>query len=123
VRMKKTGIVASALLLVSVVLLFFGHRQHTESPLPFDPKAWKREEPNQRLRMVSDLKPKLMGMTKTQLEGMLGESRTDVGELLPGYRYTYLLGTQQRLLDEDGIWLCIKFQNSLVSDVQVLRGE
>ncbi len=115
--MKIGGIIVAALLLFSVVMLLFGHR--SDSPLQFDSEVWKHQEnSNQRLRMVSDLKPKLMGISKVEVEQLLGTPRKDLGSSNRA-EYFYLLGTEERFLDTDGIWLRIKFKNDCVNDVQV----
>lgn len=119
-RMKTGGIVVTALLLLSVVALLFVHRSES-SPLKFDTKIWKhQEDSNERLRMVSDLKPKLAGISKAEVEKLLGTPRKDVAGLYPA-DYIYLLGTQGRLFDVDGVWLCIKFKDDRVKDVQVMH--
>jgi hypothetical protein len=119
-RRRTGGIVVAALLLYSAVVLLFGHL--SESPIPFDAEVWKhQEDSNERLRMVSDLKPKLMGITKRQVEEMLGEPRKDVAGLCPGHEHTYLLGVVGRLGPDDGIWLCINFENDRVKDVRVVQ--
>jgi hypothetical protein len=119
--MKKIAILAVALVICWAAVLLFAPK--SESPIPFEPEAWRREvDGNKRLRMVDDLKPKLMGIGKQKVEQLLGAPRKDVGTLYPGYEYSYLLGTDRRLLDEDGIWLCIKFEkDDRVIDLQVVR--
>ena len=114
--MKIAGIVLAVVLLFSTVALVFGHR--SETPLLFDREVWKREADNERLRMVSDLTPKLMGISKAQVEHLLGEPVTDVG-LYPGDYFYYVLGTQKKFGDTDGIWLCLKFKNNRVDAVQI----
>ena len=95
----------------------------SDSDVHFDPTAWKKaEDTNERLKMVHDLMSKytLVGMKKEEIEKLLGSPRMDVsGRLLPDYNYVYLLGTKQWLLDEDGVWLCIKLQDNQVRDVQI----
>jgi len=126
-------IVVAALVLFSASALLFVH--DSRSQLPFDAEAWKHaggdserphrisdlwkhQQENLRLKMVTDLKPKLMGICKAEVEQLLGEPVTDVG-LYPGDCYYYVLGTQQRFGDTDGIWLCLKFKNDRVDSVQV----
>lgn len=132
-RTRNVRIVVAALVLFASALLF-GH--HSESQLPFDAEVWKhageddgrphmisdlwkQRDGNVRLRMVSDLKPKLMGITKAEVAQLLGEPVTDVG-LYPG-DYYYVLGIQKKFGDTDGIWLCLKFKNDRVEAVQIVR--
>ena len=115
-RMTAGAIVVAVLVLFSAVVLFAHPR---ESALPFDAEAWNHQgDSNQRLRMVSDLKLKLMRMSKAEVKQLLGEPVTNVG-LYPGDYYYYVLGTQKRFGDTDGIWLCLKFINDRVDAVQV----
>lgn len=119
-KMKTGGIVVAALLSISAVVFLFWH--HSDSPRPFDTQVWKhQQDTNERLRMVDDLKPKLMGLSKAEVEQLLGAPRTDAAGLYRGYEYSYLLGTVGRLLDDDGMWLCIRFKKDRVHDVQVVR--
>lgn len=116
--LKNVGIlVAASLLLLAVGLLL---PNYSDSPIPFDSEVWKhQEDSNERLRMVSDLKPKLIGISKAEVEQLLGEP---AGELEPGYEYSYLLGVHRLFFwPIDGIWLSIKFESGRVSDVQVMQ--
>jgi hypothetical protein len=128
-KIKIAGFAVAAFFICVVGAGFLG--QHSESPLPFDREAWKRqkghEDTNERLRMVGDLKTKLMGISKAEVEQLLG---TPGSELEPvtracrdaGYEYTYLLGVHRVFsCPIDGIWLCINFQSGRVSDVQVMQ--
>ncbi len=103
------------MLLISTVELLVNH--NSESPIPFDSEVWKSQESNERLRMVNDLKPKLMGISKANVEQLLGTPRKDVGNH-PAECF-YLLGTMESFLDTDGVWLRIKYENDRVNDVQV----
>ncbi len=107
----------AVVLLSSAVLLLLAHRSDT--PLQFDTKVWKHQEnSNERLRMVSDLKPKLMGIRREQVQQLLGTPRKDFLRSEPAHFY-YLLGTKERLGDTDGVWLRIKFEKDRVNDIQV----
>jgi hypothetical protein len=118
-RLKTCGIVLASLALLSAAALLFGH--HSDTPLPFNTEVWKQhEDTNERLRMVGDLKPKLVNSSKAEVERLLGTPRRDFDPLHPN-DYYYLLGTQESFLDTDGIWLCLKFENDRVHDVQVFH--
>lgn len=117
VSMKTGCTVTAILLLLASVWLALAHR--SESPLKFDAEVWKhRQDNNERLRMVSDLKPKLMGASKSAVQNLLGTPITNVG-LYRGDYYYYVLGTQERFGDTDGLWLCLKFKNDLVDSLQI----
>jgi hypothetical protein len=129
-------IIVAALVVFSAAALLFG--RSSDSQLPFDTEVWKhqaeddgrpksipdlwkhREADNVRLRMVSDLKPKLMGISKAEVEQLLGTPVKGLESLHPT-NYYYVLGTQERFLDTDGIWLSLKFENDRANDVQVIH--
>lgn len=116
---KNMRTVAGALLLLSAAALVFG--RHSESQIPFDSAIWKHQvNSSERLRMVGDLKTKLISSGREEIEQILGEPRRGFDSLHPN-DYYYLLGTQERLLDTDGIWLRITFQNDRVCDMQVIH--
>lgn len=118
-RLKIIGMILTSVLMFSFFMLFI--RNASESSIPFDAGIWKREEnSNKRLQMVSSLKLRLNGISKAEVERLLGTPRMDVGGLF-GADFVYLLGVQRRLFDDDGVWLCIKFKNDRVSDVQVVK--
>ena len=90
-----------------------------ETQLPFNTEVWNRNgDNNDRLRMVEDLRLKLVGHNKAAVRKLLGEPITDL-QRFPGDYYYYGLGTRKRLFDTDGIWLCIKFRNGQTDVVQV----
>lgn len=113
------GLIVS-LIIFSAAVLTFG--DHPQPPLSFDSQVWKQQEySNQRLRMVDDLKPKLMGLSKRDVEQLLGTPRDDLPRL-EAEEYNYLLGTERPLLiGMDGVWLRIKFESDHVNHVGVWR--
>jgi hypothetical protein len=131
-------IVVAVLILLSFAALLFGHR--SDSQLPFDKKVWQdqeaqedtrsksipdlwkhQEDGNVRFKMVNDLKPKLIGSNKADVEKLLGIPERDFDPINhPGDDY-YLLGTRERFFDTDGLWLWVKFEKDRVDDVQVIH--
>ena len=80
--------------------------------------SWK--DYNVRLKMIDDLKPKLLGISKTEVENLLGKPDPDMNPADYSTDYYYLLGTRERILDTDGLWLHLKFENDHVKDAQVI---
>lgn len=111
-------VITTIVVLFLAALLLFGDRPGT--PIPFDSTDWKEGgNTNERLRMVSDLKPKLMGIPKEEVERLLGAPNNDIGAP-DGGEYYYLLGTVRPLLfGTDGVWLRIKFEKERVNQVQL----
>jgi hypothetical protein len=129
-------IIVAALVLFSAAALLFGRPSDpSDSQLPFDSEVWKhqaeddgrpksipdlwkhREADNVRLRMVSDVKPKLMGISKAEVEKLLGTPMKDVGSLGDPGDYFYSLAVYERFMDTDGVLLHIKFKNDRVTSV------
>lgn len=122
--MSKVKIVVSAIASCCCITAALGYNWYCgNSDFPFDSEIWKQTANNDRLRMVHDLKHKLPGLRKADVEKLLGQPREDaMGNIYPAFDYIYPLGTKKRPFDEDGIWLLIKFTNDAVTDVEVRYG-
>lgn len=109
------------------------------APRPFDKKIWNQQnegeasddkDPNLLsiwtnrnvcLKMFDDLKPKLIGITKKEVEQLLGTPDPNLDEADNPTDYYYLLGTKERILDTDGLWMCHKFKNDRVTQVLMIQ--
>jgi hypothetical protein len=103
----------------------FGYRWYsTNCDIAFDSAEWKMaEDNNDRRRMVHDLmaRHKLVGMTKSDIDKLLGVARMDVyRDSFPGYDYIYQIGTDRTFGDEDWWWLGLKFQDNVVEEARII---
>ncbi len=107
--------------------------------MPFDSTVWKKtfdqpissqnvesdERDNRmypvRLRMVDDLikRYRLEGMSRQDIENLIGKPPPT--DYFRGYDYVYFLGPERGLIRIDSEWLCIKFQNNVVTEARICR--
>ena len=74
-----------------------------------------------RLNMVDDLlrRYKLVGMSRTELEALLGKPPPT--GYFANYDYVYWLGPERGFISIDSEWLCIKFKDDIVIDAKICR--
>jgi hypothetical protein len=91
----------------------------------FDSTAWKAGEGSvhkpTHLRMVDDLlhRYRLQGMPRQEIENLLGKPpETDY---FHDYDYVYWLGPERGFISLDSEWLCIKFENNVVTRADIRR--
>lgn len=92
---------------------------------PFDSTSWKNEQLVNslknpiRLRMIDDLfkKHNLVGMSKNQIDDLLGVSKPTFRD----YDYVYYLGPERGFISVDSELLGVKFKNNIVIEAKVLR--
>ena len=94
----------------------------------FNPETWKNHElvfrePYPRKRMVNDVLAKydFEGMSKSEVELILGQPDPEPTFRPKGYDWLYFLGRQRIFLSVDHEWLCISFSQNVVTRVKVLR--
>ena len=124
--MKPTMTKLAAVLFITFAILGgMWHFAHKEN-LAFDSNIWKRaQDSNERLQMIDDLMKhhNLVGQSRAEIDKLLGVPKMDIlRKHFPNYDYVYLLGTHESFLDKDGVWLCIRFENEVVSEAKV-RGD
>lgn len=71
--------------------------------------------------MVDDLlrRYKLVGMTRTEIEQLLGKPPST--QYFPSYDYVYWLGPERGFISIDSEWLCVKFKNDKVIEARICR--
>lgn len=90
----------------------------------FDSASWKaenrRDAAGVRGRMVDDLlrTRKLVGMSRAQLEGLLGVPPAT--EYFREYEYVYWLGPERGLFSVDSEWLVVKCEQGFVLSARVV---
>ena len=97
--------------------------------MPFDSALWKTEEMVEseenpvRIKMVNDLMSRyeLKGMSRKEIDELLGVPRPKNYFKDVGMEYVYWLGPERRAFSIDSEWLGIKFQNNVVTEAQLLR--
>src|SRR5262249_7543801 len=104
------------------VLLEYCHR------VPFEPAAWKAADRTDlqnpvRLRMVDDLlrRHRLVGMSRAEIDALLGVPEQKKTSPFGGDDYVYWLGRERSLFPIDSEWLGIKFDQDTVVEARVLR--
>ena len=89
----------------------------------FDSDTWKSVAGSDatRLAMVDDLlaRYELVGMTREEVDGLLGVP-TETG-YFANFEYVYLLGPERGFISIDSEWLCIDFEDGVVSDARLMR--
>lgn len=89
----------------------------------FDSDAWKSvaaDHPG-KLAMVDDLlaRHKLVGMTRTDVDSMLGTPPQI--SYFRDFDYVYWLGPERGFMSIDSEWLCIAFDEDIVVDARLMR--
>lgn len=105
----------TALAAVAVVAGVAGYRHFSTRPTAFDRQVWldgarvafSQEAP--RLRMADGLlrDGRLIGMTRAQVDALLGP-QTTTGNFRPEYDYVYWLGAERGYISIDSEWLVLK---------------
>jgi outer membrane protein assembly factor BamE (lipoprotein component of BamABCDE complex) len=74
-----------------------------------------------RLEMVDDLlrRYKLVGMSRTELETLLGKPPPTA--YFNNYDYVYWLGPERGFISIDSEWLCVKFKGDTVVEARICR--
>ena len=92
----------------------------------FDSASWKNEKSVEspksiRLRMIDDLrdKHKLEGKSKKEIDQLLGVPNEN--KYSPEYDYVYGLGSVKGLIENQSLWLAIKFRDDVVVKTEILR--
>lgn len=89
----------------------------------FDSALWKSvtESDATRLAMVDDLleRYELVGMTREEIDRLLGVP-PETG-YFANFEYVYWLGPERGFISIDSEWLCIDFEDGVVSDVRLMR--
>lgn len=92
----------------------------------FDSASWKNERSIEssksiRLRMIDDLrdKHKLEGKSKKEIDQLLGFPNEN--KYSPEYDYVYGLGSVKGLIENQSLWLAIKFRDDVVVKTEILR--
>lgn len=117
------GLIYLIFIAVCCSILFF----NIDGPqCDFNSERWKDDTtqcPNDAIRvcMINDLlhRYKLVGMTRTELEKLLGKPPPT--NYFRDYEYVYWLGPERSYMSIDSEWLCINFKNDKVSDARILR--
>ena len=119
--------IAGAMLpIVAIILIFLApniseYVNHTS----FESTAWKQAGEDWdnpvRLRMVDDLldEHELKGMSKERIIELLGEPPET--EYFREYDFVYWLGPERGFIRIDSEWLVIKFENDVVTKVEIVR--
>ena len=108
----------SGLLIISPIVSDYATR------VSFDSAKWKAENQGGpqgvRVRMVDDLlrKHRLVGMTREQVDGLLGVPPHT--NYFREYDYVYWLGPERGFISIDSEWLVIKFEKGVVTEARVL---
>lgn len=92
----------------------------------FDSAAWKNrelvydQENPVRLQMVDSLREEyqLVGMTREEIETLLGEPRPTL--YFSNYDYVYWLGPERGPWGIDSEWLAIQFEDNAVTEAKIL---
>ena len=112
------------LLVVAAVTIAVGAFAYRSLARPrFDSDAWKSvpaDDPG-KLAMVDDLlaRHKLVGMTRTEIDTMLGTPPKT--SYFRDYDYVYWLGPERGFMSIDSEWLCIAFDGDFVVDAKLMR--
>ena len=89
----------------------------------FDSNTWKSVPAGDpgKLAMVDDLlaRHKLVGMTRTEIDTMLGTPPK--ASYFRDYDYVYWLGPERGFMSIDSEWLCIAFDGDVVVDARLTR--
>ena len=89
----------------------------------FDSNVWKSMPSNDpgRLAMVDDLlaKYRLVGMTQSEIDGMLGIPPQT--PYFQDYDYVYWLGPERGVISIDSEWLCIAFDKGVAVEARLMR--
>jgi hypothetical protein len=117
-----------AFLLCLGLMLFYFYPRSFSCPqcsdMKFDSEVWKNPDDDvTRVRMVDDLleNHSPIGLSKEMAEELLGPLSNQAG----GYSscdYSIRLGRERSMFALDPIYLCLRFENGIVSDARVVEG-
>ena len=114
-------------LLIVGFFLFFPSIDNYLLRTKFDSAKWKSQidihnvEKPEKLRMVDDLMKNylLVGMDRKQVEELLGVPPKS--DYFSDYDYVYWLGPERGFISIDSEWLCIKLEDNIVVEVELLK--
>jgi hypothetical protein len=112
------------LLVLAAVTITVGAFAYRNLARPrFNSDAWKSvpaDDPG-KLAMVDDLlaRHKLVGMTRTEIDAMLGTPPKTSN--FRNYDYVYWLGPERGFMSIDSEWLCIAFDEDIVVNARLMR--
>lgn len=112
------------LLVLAVITIVVGGGLYSSlTRVRFDSSAWKSvpaDDPG-KLAMVDDLlaRHQLVGMTRTEIDAMLGTPPTT--PFFQDYDYVYWLGPERGFISIDSEWLGIAFDGDIVVKAKLLR--
>ncbi|MFL6300656.1 MAG: hypothetical protein ACJ71N_08635 [Terriglobales bacterium] len=110
-------VVASPFLFIFGVMSFYTIKERIQR-IPFDSVTWKANpdcgSDAKRIRMIDDLLAKrdLKGMSRVEVEGLLGESNTE--GYFKDYDMVYCLGPERGFVAIDSEWLVIRLDHDKV---------
>jgi hypothetical protein len=110
---------------VIAVLILISHIANEYAwGIEFESAAWKEAEGSAnkiRVRMIDSLlrKHTLVGMTRTQIDSLLGTPNKT--SYFSDYEYVFWLGPERGFMSIDSEWLALKFKDNIVAEAVVLR--
>lgn len=108
------GILVAIVLAIIVAGIVYQYK-HT-----FSTAKWLNN-PEERTAIVDDLleKHEFIGMTETEVVGLLGDHNNDYGYFNEAGRYVYYMGAERGLISIDSEWLILDFKDGVVADCYI----